>query len=391
MQTPVYLDCHATTPPDPRVLAVWERVARDHFGNPASAGHAYGWAASRVVELARQQVAELIGAGPSEIIFTSGATEANNLALLGVAGTWAGRDRAGLVMSNLEHPAVSAPLAHLATSGAWRLSIVAANAAGLVTAADMAGTIDEQTLLVSLIAAQNEIGTVQPVAEVGALCRAAGAFLHVDAAQAGGRIELDVDRDHLDLVSLSAHKMYGPKGIGALYVRRRNPRVSLAPLSFGGGQERGLRPGTLNVPAIAAFGEACRLARAEQETEAKRLSALRDRLWHEIQESLADVTLNGDARERLPGNLNLSFGGVPAGRLVGSLPTLAVSSGSACASGDSQPSPVLLALGRAPELAAASLRIGLGRFTTSEEVDFAAEQIIAAVTRLRQGGGQSPS
>lgn len=386
MTTPVYLDCHATTPLDPRVLAVWERTARDHFGNPASAGHAYGWAAKRVVEIARNQVAELIGATPLEIVFTAGATEADNLALLGLAAGWAGHARNGLVTSNLEHPAVTGPLLHLAAQGDWRLTTVTASETGIVDPRDVAAVVDEKTLVVSLIAAQNEIGTLQPLRAVGEICRSVGAFLHVDAAQAAGRIELDVERDHLDLVAVSAHKMYGPKGIGALYVRRRNPRVSLRPLLHGGGQERGLRPGTLNVPAIAAFGEACRLAGAELAAEGARIRALRDRLWSALQDGLPDIRLNGDQRQRLPGNLNVSFGGVPPGRLVGALPELAVSTGSACASSDGHPSAVLAALGVTPELAAASLRLGLGRFTTEAEVDFAAARIIAAVTRLRAEG-----
>ncbi len=383
MKTPIYLDNHATTPMDPRVLAVWERTARDHYGNPASSSHAFGWAAAKVVEIARDQVAALIGATPREILFTSGATEANNLALLGVARAYAGGGRDGLVTSNLEHPAVTAPLEHLSRHEAWRLTVIAAGNDGLLAVPDMAAVINRNTLLVSLIAAQNEIGTLQPVAEMGAVCHGAGALFHVDAAQAAGRVDLDVERDHLDLVSLSGHKIYGPKGIGALYVRRREPRVSLSPLFHGGGQERDLRPGTLNVPAIAAFGEACRLAGEEREEDNRRISALRERLWAAVRSGLADVQLNGHPTQRLAGNLNLSFGGVPAGRLVGALSVLAVSTGAACSSSDGQTSPVLAAVGVTPKLAAASLRLGLGRFTTAEEVDFAAEKIVAVVTRLR--------
>jgi len=383
LKTPIYLDHHATTPVDPRVLTVWERTARDHFGNPSSSGHAFGWAASKLVELAREQVASLIGATAREILFTSGATEADNLAILGVARAAAGRGRDGLVSTNLEHPAVKAPLAHLANHEGWRLTTVDAGTDGIVSATDIAAAVDERTLLVSVIAAQNEIGTVQPVAEVGAICRAAGACFHVDAAQAAGRVDLDVARDHLDLVALSGHKMYGPKGVGALFVRRRDPRVTLEPLLYGGGQERDLRPGTLNVPAIAAFGEACRLARLEREAENSRITALRERMWCALQADLPDVFLNGHPEQRLPGNLNLSFAGVPAGRLLGALPTLAVSTGAACSSGDGQMSPVLQAIGVAPDLAAASLRVGLGRFTTAAEVDYAAAKIIAAVKGLR--------
>ena len=383
MKTPVYLDHHATTPLDPRVQAVWEQTARDIFGNPASAGHAFGWAAAKVVAVAREQVADLIGATPREIIFTGGATEADNLALLGLARAHAGQGRDGLVTSNLEHPAVAEPLAHLAAHEGFRLHTVAAGPDGLVQPSDVAAVVDRRTLVVSLIAAQNEIGTVQPLAEVGRLCREAGAFFHVDAAQGVGPLELSVERDQLDLVSLSGHKLYGPKGIGALYVRRRDPRVVLAPLVFGGGQERGLRPGTLDVPGIAAFGEACRLAVAERETDNLRVGRLRDRLWTGLQAGLTGVHLNGHATRRLPGNLNVSFDGVPPGRLLGALSVLAVSAGSACGSGDGQPSAVLQSIGRSAGQAAASLRLGLGRFTTAAEIDFATATIIAAVTRLR--------
>jgi cysteine desulfurase len=389
VRKPVYLDHHATTPMDPRVLAVWDQTAREHFGNPASSGHAFGWAAARCVELAREHVAALLGATPHEIIFTSGATEANNLALLGAARAAVGRERDRLVTSNLEHPSVQEPLEHLARHEAWQLTTMAADREGLVEAADLQATVDRKTLLVSLIAAQNEIGTLQPLAAAADACRGAGALLHVDASQAAGRIELDVERDRLDLVSLSGHKLYGPKGIGALFVRRREPRVVLKPLQFGGGQERGLRPGTLNVPAIAAFGEACRLARTEGQAEALRVAALRDLMWQDLQDALPDVHLNGHPTRRLPGNLNVSFGGVPAGRLVGALTGLAVSTGAACSSGDGRPSSVLRAIGVSPALAGASLRLGLGRDNTAAEISFATETIIAAVKRLR--ADQSPS
>ncbi len=370
---------------DPRVLAVWEETARKHYGNPASSGHAFGWSASKVVEIARENVATLIGATPREIIFTSGATEANNLALLGVARAYAGRGRGGLVSTNLEHPAVTEPLGYLAGHEGWRVVTVPAQSDGLLAVPDLAASIDESTLLVSLIAAQNEIGTVQPVGRVGEVCRRAGAFLHVDAAQAAGRVDLDVKRDHLDLVSLSSHKIYGPKGIGALYVRRRDPRVTVNPLQYGGGQERSLRPGTLNVPAIVAFGEACRLATAERNADNTRIAALRDRLWQALQNRLSDVSLNGHPTLRLAGNLNVSFGGLPPGRLIGALSVLAVSTGAACASGDGKSSAVLQAIGVSPGMAAASLRIGLGRFNTEAEIDFAADKIVEAVTRLRGG------
>jgi cysteine desulfurase len=264
-----------------------------------------------------------------------------------------------------------------------RVTVVPARPDGRVAAEDVAGAIEGDTLLVSVMAAQNEIGTLQPVAEIGRICKERGVLFHSDAAQAAGRIPLDVGRDGVDLLSLSSHKIYGPKGVGALYVRRRDPRVTLAPLQFGGGQERGLRPGTLNVPGIAAFGEACRLAGEVMAEEAVRLRELRGRLWETLNGGLEGVHLNGSLTERLPGNLNVSFEGVRAHSLLGALTVIAVSSSSACSSTDSQPSNILKSLGVGDELAAASLRIGLGRFNTAEEVDFAAARIVEAVSRLR--------
>ena len=386
VRTPVYLDHHATTPPDPRVLAVLERVQREHWGNPASAGHAYGWAAARLVEEARGQVAALLGADPREIIFTSGATEADNLAVRGAAAAHADRGR-HLVTTNLEHDAVAGPVAALVARG-WEATVVPAGGDGLVDAAAVAAAIRPDTVLVTVIAAQNEIGTIQPLAAIGAACRERGVLLHSDAAQAVGRIPLDVRALGLGLLSCSAHKLHGPKGVGALWLSRRDPRAVIGPLAFGGGQERGLRPGTLPVAAIAGFGEACRIAGLEMEQESRRVAALRDRLWQRLQAGLPDVRLNGAAAPRLPGNLNLSFAGVPAGALTGALTVLAVSSGAACSSADARPSRILAAIGVPEDRAGASLRLGLGRGTTVEEVDFAAERIVAAVTRLR---AQSPS
>lgn len=386
MKSPIYLDHQATTPMDPRVWEVWQQTGRDYYGNPASGSHAYGWAAAKVVEIARERVAELIGATAAEIVFTSGATEANNLALNGVALAGEGGARDGFVSSNLEHSSVTQPLNYLATTGRWHYRLAGAQADGIVPPAVVADVTDERTLLVSLIAAQNEIGTLQPLAAVAEICRAQGALLHVDAAQAAGRLAIDVQRDQLDLVSLSAHKMYGPKGVGALYVRHQHPRVILEPILRGGGQERGLRSGTLNVPGIAAFGEAARIALSEREAENTRLAAWRDQMWRALQAALDEVHLNGHPTRRLSGNLNVSFGGVPAGRLLAALPGLALSSGAACTSTTDQSSPVLEALGVSPKLAAATLRIGLGRFTTAEEVALATEKIIAGVRRLRSGG-----
>lgn len=381
LSKPVYLDHHATTPLDPRVLELLQRVQKEHFGNPASAGHAFGWAAARLVEEAREKVAHLIGGTPREIVFTSGATEADNLALLGVAQSY-GSGGGHMVTTNLEHEAVLGPVAEFVRRGG-RVSTVGAGCNGRVTSEDIASAIQPDTILVSVMTAQNEIGTIQPVAEIGAICHRRGILFHTDAAQAAGRIPLDVAKDRVDLLSLSAHKIYGPKGVGALFVRRRDPRVTLAPLMFGGGQERGLRPGTMNVPGIAAFGEACRLAEEEMATEAERLLELRNRLWTSLTGALDGVHLNGSSGMRLPGNLNVSFDGIRAHRLLGALTVLGVSSSSACTSGETRPSAVLEAIGVTKELAMASLRIGLGRFTTEEEVEFASGRIITAVCELR--------
>ncbi len=385
VRTPVYLDHHATTPVDPRVLEVLVRAQRDHFGNPDSTNHAFGWAAARLVDDAREQVAALVGGTAREIVFTSGATEADNLAILGVAEAYADRGR-HLVTTNLEHPAVAEPMAALVRRG-WEVTVVLAEPTGVVDPAAVADALREDTVLVSLMAAQNEIGTIQPVARVGRLCKERGVLLHTDATQAVGRTPVDVEAWGVDLLSLSAHKLYGPKGVGALWVRRRDPRVALAPLQHGGGQERGWRAGTLNVPGIAGFGEACRWAADELGDEAARLRKLRDDLLARLEEGLTGVHLNGAREPRLPGNLNLSFDGVRAHRLLGALTMLAVSSSSACSSGDSRPSAILSALGVPDDLARASLRIGLGRGTTPEEVVFAAGTIVAAVERLRSEGG----
>ncbi len=383
VRTPVYLDHHATTPPDPRVVDAMVRVLRDHPGNAASGTHAFGWAAAKLVEQAREHVAALVGATPREIVFTSGATEAANLALFGVTGA---RAAAGhLVISAFEHEAVAAPAARLRAAG-WSLTEVRAGADGVVDPAAVAAALRPDTVLVAVMAAQNEIGTLQPVAEVGRLCKERGALYLCDAAQAAGKVTVDVLRDGVDLLALSAHKLYGPQGVGALYVRRRDPRVALQARQWGGGQERGLRAGTLNVPGIVGFGEACRLAALEMDTEAARLRGLRDRLWRALQGELSGVSLNGDAERRLPGNLNVSFAGVRAHSLLGAVTRLAVSSGSACSSAESAPSAVLTGIGVPDDLAAASLRIGLGRGTTAAEVDFAAAEIVAAVRTLRERG-----
>ncbi len=385
VRTPVYLDNHATTPMDPAVLEVLQRVQKDHFGNPASEGHSFGWAAQTLVKNARHQVAQLLGADPREIIFTSGATEANNLALLGIAA--ASTKPGKIISSTLEHSSVSEPLDHLEQRG-WDVVRVPSDQDGLlqleVLEKNLGSVHDHQVSLVSVIAAQNEIGTLQPLEKIGKLCRDRGVLFHSDAAQACGHVAMDVTSMGLDLVSISSHKIYGPKGVGALMVKRTHPPLPLQPLSFGGGQENGLRPGTLNVPGIAAFGEACRLALENRDQEVARIRQLRDRLWHRLEEQLPGVDLNGSAHSRLPGNLNIRFDGIRSAQLLPRVAVLALSTGSACRSAEPGPSPVLLSLGLTAQQAAASVRIGLGRFTTEEEVDFAAERLVAAVVKLRQ-------
>ena len=384
VKTPVYLDHHATTPLDPRVRDVLERVQRDHFGNPASSWHAPGWAAARLVEEAREKVAALVGAASSEIVFTSGATEAANLALLGAVATPDGGS-GHLVTTVLEHEAVAGPASELERRG-WRVTQVACGAGGVVEPGAIEAAFGAYTALVAVMAAQNEIGTIQPIREIGAACKEHGVLFFTDAAQAVGRIPLDVRDMGIDLLAISSHKLYGPKGVGALYVRRRDPRVTVRPLMFGGGQERGLRPGTLNVPGIAAFGEACLVAGEVMGEESMRLRGFRDRLLAGLTEGLGGIHVNGALDHRLPGNLNVSFEGVRAHRLLGALTTLAVSSSSACSSATTGPSPVLRALGVSDDLAMASLRVGLGRFTTEAEVDFAVRTIVDAVSRLRKEG-----
>ncbi len=382
MQTPVYLDYHATTPPDPRVLAVMERAQREHFGNPASSGHAFGWAASALVEKARGQVADLIGAEPREIILTSGATEADNLAVFGIAEAYAARGR-HLVCSAFEHEAVLAPMAELESRG-WQVTRISPDRGGLIDPREVAASLRDDTVLVAVMAAQNELGTIQPMADIGRACQEHGTFFFTDAVQAVGHIPVNVTAMGIDLLALSGHKICGPKGVGALYVRGRRRRISLHPQVFGGGQERGLRAGTLNVPGIVGLGEACSLVAAERDAEYVRVKRLRDRLLGRLQESLTGVYLNGAEEPRLPNNLNVSFAGVRAHTLLGKLTRICVSSSSACSSGFTEPSAVLMGIGVPRDLAMASLRISCGRFTTEPEIDFAGETIVQVVRALRE-------
>jgi cysteine desulfurase len=382
MKSPVYMDHHATTPVDARVLAAMLPWFSEKFGNAASRNHAFGWEAEKAVERARGQVAAAIGAQAGDIVFTSGATEADNLALKGALEANASRGR-HLVTAATEHKAVLDTARALERRGA-ALTVVPVRPDGLVDPDDVARALTEQTVLVSVMHANNEIGVLQPLAEIGALCRARGVLFHTDAAQSLTKVPLDVEAMNVDLASLSGHKIYGPKGVGALYVRRRGPRVRLAAQMDGGGHERGLRSGTLNVPAIVGFGLACELGAAEMAGEARRLAALRDRLWEKLRAGLDGVAVNGSLERRLPGNLNVSFDGVEAEALLLALDGVALSSGAACASATQEPSHVLRALGGSgDERALGSLRFGLGRGNTEVEVDEVAERLVREVQRLR--------
>jgi cysteine desulfurase len=381
LKKPIYLDYQATTPCDPRVVEAMVPYFTEKFGNAHSRSHAYGWDAEEAVELAREQVAVIIGADAKEIVFTSGATESNNLAIKGAAHFY--RDKKDHVVTvATEHKCVLESCRYLEQEG-FKATYLPVGKDGLLDLDALRAAITERTVLVSVMAANNEIGVVQPLAEIGDICHRRGVFFHTDAAQAVGKIPLDVEDMKIDLMSISGHKIYGPKGIGALYVRRR-PRVRLEAMISGGGQERGMRSGTLPTPLIVGIGEACRIARAELDSEAKRLRALRDRLLKGVMERLPEVTLNGDLEHRLPGNLNLSFAFVEGEGLMMGVKDIAVSSGSACTSASIEPSYVLRALGVDAEMAHTSLRIGLGRFTTEAEIDYAIDHIVQAVGRLRE-------
>jgi cysteine desulfurase len=381
LELPVYLDHHATTPLDPRVLDAMLPYFKEQFGNPHSAQHAYGWSADEAVERARTEVAALIGALPDEIVFTSGATEANNLAIRGAAATAGARPH--VVTCRAEHPCVLETCRALRADG-FEVTELAVGPDGLIDPDQLGKALRSDTALVSIMTANHEIGVLQPIAEIASLCHGRGIVLHTDAAQAAGRVPLDVAQG-VDLMSLSAHKLYGPKGIGALYVRRG---LRLAPIFAGGGQERGLRPGTLPTPLCVGFGKACALARQDLPDEAARVRALRERLYQGLRAALSDVRLNGAAAPRLPNNLNLSLPGIDAEELLAELPELALATGAACASAAQEPSPVLRALGLSDEAIAGSIRIGLGRITTAAEVEFALDRLIAAARRLRSGSGQ---
>jgi len=389
VKLPVYMDNHATTRVDPRVVEAMLPYFTEKFGNAASRNHEFGWKAEEAVENARGQVARLIHASPKEIVFTSGATESDNLALKGVAEAYRSK-RNHIITQATEHKAVLDTCKRLERSGlpareaGCEVTCLPVASDGRVSPEDVRRAITPKTILISVMHANNEIGVIQPVGEIGKIAKQAGVIFHVDAAQSVGRIPVDVERDGIDLLSISAHKLYGPKGVGALYVRRKNPRVELAAMVDGGGHERGLRSGTLNVPGIVGFGKACELCEKEMTEEGERLRVLRDRLKSAIVTGLDGVTINGSLERRLPNNLNLSFAGVEGDALLMGINDVAVSSGSACTSATLEPSHVLRALGVTEELAHSSVRFGLGRFNTEEEVDYVAGRVIETVKRLRE-------
>jgi cysteine desulfurase len=382
MKLPIYMDNHSTTPVDPTVLEAMLPYFTEKFGNAASRNHVFGWEAEAAVDAARQQIAELINADSKEIIFTSGATESDNLALRGVAEMY--REKGDHVITTMtEHRAILDTAKRLEKMG-FSVTYVPVRADGLVDPEVIAQAITPKTILISVILANNEIGTINPMAEIGKLAKARGILFHSDATQAVGKIPVDVQAMGIDLMSLSAHKMYGPKGVGALYVRRKNPRVRLVPIIDGGGHERGMRSGTLPVPLIVGFGKAAEICRQMMPEESKRLTALRDRLRDGIMTQLDQVYLNGHPVQRLPNNVNISFAYVEGESLLMGLKDIALSSGSACTSASLEPSYVLKALGVGSDLAHSSIRYGLGRFNTEEEVDYVTRHTVDIVNKLRE-------
>lgn len=382
MKLPIYMDYHATTPVDPRVLETMLPYFTQDFGNSASRNHAFGWVAEKAVENARKQVADLLGANPKEIIFTSGATESNNLAIKGVAEMY--REKGNHVITCvIEHEAVIDACKKLEKQGA-RVTYLPVQKDGRIDLDDLRAAITDKTILITIMTANNEIGVLQPVAEVGAIAKEKGILFHTDAVQAAGKVPFDVNQVKADLVSISAHKMYGPKGVGALYVRRRNPRVLLAEQISGGGHERRMRSGTLNVPGIVGLGKAAAICMAEMAVDAARLLALRERLNEKFHQNLDEIYINGSMEHRLPHNLNISFAYVEGESLLMGINDVAVSSGSACTSASLEPSHVLKALGAGDDLARSSIRFGLGRWTTEEEVDYVVDKLTNVVRRLRE-------
>lgn len=382
MKLPIYLDYQATTPCDPRVVEAMLPYFTESFGNAASRSHAFGWTAEEAVERARGEIAQLIGASSKEIVFTSGSTEAINLALKGVLAMYAEKGR-HVITSSAEHKAVLDTCKHLEQEGAT-VTYLAPDRTGRISLEQVAAALRPDTVLVALMWANNEVGTLNPVREIGALCHEKGVLFFTDATQAVGKVPVDVEADHVDLLCLSGHKIYGPKGVGCLYVRRKSPRVRLVAQMDGGGHERGMRSGTLNVPGIVGLGKACAIASSEMPSEAARCIELRDALERKIRAQLDHVHLNGNREHRLPNCLNLSFSYVEGESLIMGIHKLAVSSGSACTSASLEPSHVLRAMAVGDELAHSSIRFGIGRFTRPEDIDFAAEEVVATVRRLRE-------
>ena len=382
MKTPIYFDNHATTPTDPRVVDAMLPYFTEKFGNAASRNHSFGWEAEKAVDNARKQIADLIGATTKEIVFTSGATESDNLAIKGVAEMYAEKGN-HIITAATEHKAILDTCKKLEKHG-YRVTYLPVKADGLVDLDMLREAITDKTILISLMYANNEIGVIQPVKEIGKIAHEKGVLFHTDGVQAVGKVPVNVIQDNIDLMSMSAHKIYGPKGVGALYVRRKSPRVQITAQMDGGGHERGMRSGTLNVPGIVGMGEACGICQREMPEESKRLRHLRDKLRSTFERELDEVFINGSMEHRLPHNLNMSFAYVEGESLLMGINDVAVSSGSACTSATLEPSYVLKALGVGDDLAHTSIRFGLGRFNTEEEVDYVAGRVIEVVRKLRE-------
>jgi cysteine desulfurase len=381
MKLPIYMDYNATTPVDPRVLQAMLPYFCNMFGNASSANHKYGWEAEEAVSKGRKSVADLIGASPKEIVFTAGSTEANNIAIKGVAEVYSGKGN-HIITCTTEHKAVLETCHHLEDKG-FEVTYLNVDEEGLIDIDELKNSINDKTILVSIMAANNEIGTIQPVEEIGKICKGSGVLFHTDATQAVGKIPLNVEEMNIDLMSISAHKFYGPKGVGALYIRSKNPRAKVSKQMHGGSQEKGLRSGTLNVPGIVGLGKACEISMHEMEWEMERHIKFRDKIIDSLL-SLENVYLNGHRTKRITNNINLSFGFIDIDALLGEMNDIAVSTGSACTSASIEPSHVLSAIGRSNELARSSLRISFGRFTTEEEIDYVINKLISSVEKLRR-------
>lgn len=382
VKLPIYMDYQATTPVDPEVLDIMYPYFTEKFGNAASRSHSFGWEAEEAVELGREQIAKLIGASSKEIIFTSGATESDNMAIIGIAEMYEKKGK-HIVTCQTEHKAVLDPCKYLEKKG-WEITYLPVDQYGMVDLDALKDAIRDDTIVVSIMAANNEIGTVAPLKEIGAICKDKGVIFHTDAAQAFGKMPLDVEEMGIDLMSISGHKIYGPKGIGALYVRRRRPRVRVAPIIHGGGHERGMRSGTLNVPGIVGLGAAADKAARVMVDEEEQVRTLMHGFWERLQQELPEVYLNGHPEKRIPGNLNVSFAYVEGESLIMGLKGIAVSSGSACTSASLEPSHVLRAIGVGEDLAHTSIRFGVGRFTTKEDLEYVGDTLIRVVNRLRE-------